>query len=80
MGEQPTAEASLRLFGKMRTANSKGVTIPSQQRYVGYTERLVAPALPALPLDTPPLFTLSRVVIVNAPGAPPSLPAPLPPS
>ena len=28
-------------FGRKRTANSKGVTIPSQQRFVGYFERLL---------------------------------------
>ena len=67
MGEQPRAADSLALFGRMRTANKKGVTIPSQQRYVAYAERLVAPALPPPPLDMPPLYTLERVTLLHPP-------------
>lgn len=35
------ASDALDEFGRKRTANSKGVTIPSQQRFVGYFERLL---------------------------------------
>jgi len=35
----PTADDALLLFGKERTSNGKGVTIPSQIRYVKYFER-----------------------------------------
>ena len=32
---------ALKLFGERRTHNGQGVTIPSQQRYVGYYDRMV---------------------------------------
>jgi len=67
MGEQPNATASLDLFGKMRTKNSKGVTIPSQKRYVGYAEKLMGEKADFRPLRMPPLYTLTKVVLVNAP-------------
>jgi phosphatidylinositol-3,4,5-trisphosphate 3-phosphatase/dual-specificity protein phosphatase PTEN len=37
-----TADEGLEIFGRARTANSKGVTIPSQIRYVGYYEQILA--------------------------------------
>ena len=35
------AEKALQYFGDMRTYNAKGVTIPSQMRYVHYYEQLI---------------------------------------
>lgn len=39
-GFRPTAETALRYFGLARTANGKGVTIPSQMRFVHYYEQV----------------------------------------
>ena len=47
-GLAPSATAALRAFGAARTSNGKGVTIPSQMRYVHYFEAsLHRPVQPA---------------------------------
>ena len=77
-GTCESADAALALFGSTRTHNNKGVTIPSQQRYVHYTEKLVSmlggPAKAArappssLPmLKMPPLRRIQCVKLLHAP-------------
>lgn len=39
IGKCPRAEACMRFYGDMRTMNKKGVTIPSQRRYIHYFDR-----------------------------------------
>jgi len=54
-GEYADPETALAFFGKQRTANGKGVTIPSQMRYVRYYAKLLAAATAAsTPLAPPP--------------------------
>lgn len=58
-GHSPTAEAALHFFGVKRTSNGKGVTIPSQRRFVSYFAthlnryRLASGGLPASLPATP---------------------------
>ncbi|KAI8811691.1 hypothetical protein BJ742DRAFT_769171 [Cladochytrium replicatum] len=40
-GITPTAEEALRYYNTVRTSNAKGITIPSQIRYVHYAEQLI---------------------------------------
>lgn len=40
-------ESALQYFGRMRTSNGAGVTIPSQQRYVSYFSQLLSKYRPA---------------------------------
>ena len=45
-GFKPSAEQALKFFGVQRTANAKGVTIPSQMRYVHYYEQILRLGFP----------------------------------
>jgi phosphatidylinositol-3,4,5-trisphosphate 3-phosphatase/dual-specificity protein phosphatase PTEN len=45
-GFKASAEQALKFFGVARTANAKGVTIPSQMRYVHYYEQILRLGFP----------------------------------
>ena len=62
-GFRNTAEGALRWFGNVRTANGKGVTIPSQMRFVHYYEQM-------LRCGAPRVFTyqLTRVRLRGVPN------------
>ncbi|KAL1524329.1 hypothetical protein AB1Y20_019228 [Prymnesium parvum] len=59
-----SATEAMGFYGKMRTSNGKGVTIPSQRRYVGYSEQL---QLHHDALTHPPILLLDSVALLHAP-------------
>ncbi|KAI3631360.1 hypothetical protein MIR68_010850 [Amoeboaphelidium protococcarum] len=48
-GMQKHAKDALQFYGAARTSNSKGVTIPSQLRYVSYFEKIIKDGIDYLP-------------------------------
>jgi phosphatidylinositol-3,4,5-trisphosphate 3-phosphatase/dual-specificity protein phosphatase PTEN len=59
-GEQPDPDAALVFYGERRTHNGKGVTIPSQQRYIRYYDEWLHRGV-----DTSVPVTLRPVVIAR---------------
>jgi hypothetical protein len=66
-GEHLAAEGAMRYYGIVRTSNGKGVTIQSQQRYIGYYEELVRHNVPRGILETPATRTLVGIRIRTTP-------------
>ena len=64
----PTAAAALHEYGSKRTSDAKGVTIPSQRRYVEYYETLVLRGLSYAPLSLVP-DSVSFAPLPNLNGA-----------
>eukprot|EP00744_Colponema_vietnamica_P004739 GILI01007017.1.p1 GENE.GILI01007017.1~~GILI01007017.1.p1 ORF type:complete len:642 (+),score=181.18 GILI01007017.1:133-2058(+) len=64
-GQWETAEESLKYYGFCRTRNQKGVTIPSQMRYVYYFEQLLKRGLTWHP--PPSVYRLVNVRVVTIP-------------
>ena len=60
---QPTAERALAYFGSARTANAKGVTIPSQMRYVHYYEYILRHGMPPAQL-----LRITHVRVITVPS------------
>jgi len=61
-----SADDSLKYYGLMRTENGKGVTIPSQIRYVIYFERIMKQSIET-PIN-PPIILISKIKLVTVPN------------
>jgi len=55
-GRFSTAEEAMEYYGKERTRDGKGVTIPSQIRYIKYYEQMLEAPFKPLMIETPPLW------------------------
>jgi phosphatidylinositol-3,4,5-trisphosphate 3-phosphatase/dual-specificity protein phosphatase PTEN len=69
MDQQPNVEAALAVYGRTRTHNGKGVTIPSQRRYIFYYERFLRSELPQQCEMVPRPCTLTKVAFDGLPNA-----------
>ena len=68
-GEAKDADEALNLFGKSRTRNNKGVTIPSQQRYVRYYGRYIRELMNSdFKITAPPSVTVTGFLMTHPPN------------
>lgn len=65
MGYQPTATEAISYYGKTRTKNGKGLTVPTQLTSVGYYARLLKLQQRGIPIPEPPRMTLVEVELEN---------------
>ena len=63
----PTAIEALQSYGRQRTNDDKGVTIPSQRRYVLYYEKYLNMGLPINEPFNPSPARVTRVIFKNMP-------------
>jgi phosphatidylinositol-3,4,5-trisphosphate 3-phosphatase and dual-specificity protein phosphatase PTEN len=63
----PDAASSLLYFDSVRTADGKGITIPSQKRYVHYFERMLRDYDSSKPLPLCPELILCRLEVLGIP-------------
>jgi phosphatidylinositol-3,4,5-trisphosphate 3-phosphatase/dual-specificity protein phosphatase PTEN len=66
-GTQPDIETALAVYARARTVNSKGVTIPSQRRYLFYYERFLRSGLPLECAMVPRPCTVTKVAFEGLP-------------
>ncbi|KAI8365899.1 protein-tyrosine phosphatase-like protein [Radiomyces spectabilis] len=66
LGEARNANAAIAFYGAKRTSDGKGITIPSQIRYIQYFEKTLASKDPAAGLGEDPL-RLSQITLYNTP-------------
>ena len=62
-GYQPTSHDSLHHFDAERTTNIKGVTIPSQRRWVEYYERFMIANAAGLGLPSSKIMKLDKIIV-----------------
>lgn len=62
-GYQPTSSDSLHHFDTERTTNVKGVTIPSQRRWVEYYERFMIMNAAGLDLPSSKIMKLNKIIV-----------------